>query len=101
LFVSTTNYNFPAENLRSYKRLKPIIRLCSTGLLTKSFNKKRGSLSALFVGTAFAQTETARIAGTVTDQSGAVVAGATVTITSLATNRQVAVQTGDEARSRL
>lgn len=51
---------------------------------------------ALFVGTAFAQTETARIAGTVTDQSGAVVAGATVTITSLATNREVAVQTGDD-----
>ncbi len=33
----------------------------------------------------FAQVETGQIAGTVTDQSGAVVAGATVTITNAAT----------------
>lgn len=51
---------------------------------------------ALFVGAAFAQTETGRVAGTVTDQSGAVVAGATVTITSLANNREVAAQTNED-----
>ena len=51
---------------------------------------------SLLVGAAAGQTETARIAGTVTDQSGAVVAGATVTITSLATNRDVAAQTSED-----
>jgi len=43
-----------------------------------------------------AQTESARIQGTVTDQSGSAVAGATVTITELATNRVVKVQTNEE-----
>lgn len=51
---------------------------------------------ALCISAANAQTETARISGTVTDQSGAVVAGATVKITSLATNREVTAQTGDD-----
>ncbi len=44
----------------------------------------------------FAQTESARIQGTVTDQSGAVLAGANVTITELATNRALNVQTNEE-----
>lgn len=44
----------------------------------------------------FAQTETARIQGTVTDQSGAAVPGATVTIRGTATNREVKVQTNEE-----
>lgn len=43
-----------------------------------------------------AQTESARIQGTVTDQSGAAVAGATVTVTEIATNRVVKVQTDEE-----
>ena len=37
----------------------------------------------------FAQTESARIQGTVTDATGAVVAGATVKVTSVGTGRQV------------
>jgi hypothetical protein len=41
-----------------------------------------------------AQTETARIQGTVTDAAGAIVAGATVKITSSATGREVTVTSG-------
>lgn len=41
---------------------------------------------------AFAQSETGRLFGTVTDQSGAEIAGATVKATNLATNRTVEVQ---------
>lgn len=48
---------------------------------------------ACLVVPALAQTETGRIQGTVTDQSGAAVAGATVKITAVATNREVSVQT--------
>ena len=44
----------------------------------------------------FAQTESARIQGTVTDQSGGAVAGATATVTELTTNRAVKVQTSDD-----
>jgi hypothetical protein len=43
-----------------------------------------------------AQTETARIQGTVTDTSGAAIAGATVTVTDLGTNRVVTAQTNEE-----
>ncbi len=46
--------------------------------------------------TTLAQTESARIQGTVTDQTGASVPGATVKITETATNRVVEVQTDDE-----
>src|SRR5208283_895405 len=42
----------------------------------------------------FAQSDTGRIAGTVTDTSGAVVSGATVTVTNLGTDRAVTVTTG-------
>lgn len=42
----------------------------------------------------FAQSDTGRITGTVTDVSGAVVSGATVTVTNLGTSRAVAVTTG-------
>lgn len=45
---------------------------------------------------AAAQTESARIQGTITDQSGAAVPGTTVTITESATNRSVKVQTDDD-----
>jgi hypothetical protein len=43
-----------------------------------------------------AQTESARIQGTVTDSAGANLAGATVTITDLGTNRQITAQTNEE-----
>lgn len=43
-----------------------------------------------------AQTESARIQGTVSDQTGAAVPGATVKITEIATNRIVEVQSNDE-----
>src|SRR5439155_26761391 len=44
---------------------------------------------------ALAQTNKGGISGTVTDANGAVVAGATVTITNVGTNRQVTVTTSD------
>ena len=43
-----------------------------------------------------AQTESARITGTVTDPTGAAITGATVTITDLGTNRTLTAQTNDE-----
>jgi hypothetical protein len=43
-----------------------------------------------------AQTESARIQGTVTDTSGAAIAGATVTVRDLGTSREVTAQTNDE-----
>ena len=42
----------------------------------------------LVTAAAFAQVETGQIAGTVTDESGAVVPGATVTVKNLASNAQ-------------
>ncbi len=45
---------------------------------------------------AFAQTETARLQGTVTDAQGAIVAGATVKVTSSGTGRSVQATTDDE-----
>ena len=44
---------------------------------------------------AVAQTNKGGISGTVTDANGAMVPGATVTITNLGTNRQVTVTTSD------
>jgi outer membrane receptor protein involved in Fe transport len=54
------------------------------------------ALLCLVCGTvlAFAQSDTGRIAGTVTDASGAVISGASVTITDVGTQRAVTVQTG-------
>ena len=43
-------------------------------------------ITALFVSRASAQQANAKIVGTVTDQQGAVVTGATVTVTNVATN---------------
>lgn len=48
-------------------------------------------LTALLV----AQTDTARLVGTITDPSGAVIANATVTVTNVGTGRAVTVQTND------
>lgn len=52
-------------------------------------------LSFLFITNSFAQTETARLQGTVSDAAGAAVAGATVNLTDLGTNRQVSAQTDE------
>lgn len=49
-----------------------------------------------FVFSAMAQTETARIQGVVSDQAGAAIPNATVTVTSLGTSREVTAQTNDE-----
>ncbi|MGC2237584.1 MAG: TonB-dependent receptor [Pyrinomonadaceae bacterium] len=49
-----------------------------------------------FVISAAAQTETARIQGNITDQAGAAVPGATVTVTDLGTNREVSAVTNEE-----
>src|SRR3954451_12377799 len=46
--------------------------------------------------TVFGQATTTRLSGSVKDPSGAVVTGATVTLTDLATNRVVNVTTNDE-----
>ncbi len=43
-----------------------------------------------------AQTESARLQGTVTDQTGAAVPNATVTVTDLGNNREVKVQTNED-----
>src|SRR6476661_9977525 len=45
---------------------------------------------------AFAQTETARIQGTVTDAAGAAIAGATVTVRSAGTGREVKAVSNDD-----
>ncbi|MGC2620674.1 MAG: carboxypeptidase-like regulatory domain-containing protein, partial [Acidobacteriaceae bacterium] len=52
-----------------------------------------GALLTLSVGRLSAQTDTGKIVGTITDQSGAVIPDATVKVTALATNRVVSVQT--------
>jgi len=44
----------------------------------------------------FAQTESARMSGTVTDGAGAVIAGATITVKSSGTGREVTTTTGDD-----
>lgn len=46
--------------------------------------------------TTMAQTESARVQGTVTDQAGASVPNATLTVTDLGTNREVTAQTNDD-----
>lgn len=53
-------------------------------------------LSFLFVTNSYAQTETARLQGTVTDAANAAVAGATVNLTDLGTNRKVSAQTDED-----
>lgn len=50
----------------------------------------------IFAITAFTQTETARVTGTVTDSGGAVLAGATVKLTSLSTGREISAVTNEE-----
>ena len=49
-----------------------------------------------FAAFAMAQTETARIQGTVTDATGAVVSGATIKVTSAGTGREVTVTSGED-----
>ncbi len=50
----------------------------------------------LFAFSAMAQTESARIQGAVTDQAGAAIPGATITVTDLGTKREVTAQSDDE-----
>src|SRR5450755_2255001 len=52
------------------------------------------SLLLCLAGVALAQTDTARLVGTITDASGAVVANATVDVTNTGTGRTMTVQTG-------
>jgi hypothetical protein len=52
-------------------------------------------LGLLFGTLCTAQTETARLQGTITDPSGAVVVGATVTATNVSTGRTSEAQTND------
>ncbi|MEO7145196.1 MAG: carboxypeptidase-like regulatory domain-containing protein, partial [Bryobacteraceae bacterium] len=54
---------------------------------------RRLALLALCAGTALAQVDTGAISGVVTDESGAVIPGAQVTVTQLDTNVQVALST--------
>ena len=53
-------------------------------------------LALLWMPALYAQTDTARLTGTVADPNGAVVAGATVTVTNLGTGKTVETQTGPE-----
>ena len=64
---------------------RKLIQFCATILLL--------ILSTAIVG--FAQSDTARLSGTITDQQGAAVSGASVTVTSTGTGRQSAVTTND------
>jgi len=60
----------------------------------KRFSTYRFLALALIIGMGvlgFAQTDTARIVGTITDSTGAAVAGATVTVTNMATARKFTV----------
>jgi hypothetical protein len=62
-----------------------------------SFHKFACSLVVvLLAGYVIAQTDTARLVGTVTDSSGAVVSGATVTVTNTGTARAVSAQTSGD-----
>lgn len=54
------------------------------------------SLSLLFVSPVMAQTESARLVGNVSDQSGAAVPGATLTVTDVSTNRAVTATADDD-----
>ena len=53
-------------------------------------------LFSVFATPAFGQTSKATIVGTVTDTSGAVVAGATVTVTNVGTNQERTVTTNED-----
>ena len=66
----------------TFKLLGSRLALCAAFLL-------------LLVSPIFAQTESARLQGTVTDQSGAALPGATVTVTDIATNRVVTTQANE------
>jgi hypothetical protein len=61
----------------------------------KQFAKALFLVALLLVSgiAAFAQSETGRLIGTVTDASGAAISGATIKVTDLATNRTVTAQT--------
>ena len=50
---------------------------------------------------AFPQSESGRLIGTVTDASGAAVAGATIKVTQLTTNRVVSVQSQGDGKLRI
>jgi len=52
------------------------------------------SLILIAAPTCFAQSDTGRIAGTITDKSGAVVPGATINVTNVGKDRTVTVQSG-------
>ena len=51
-------------------------------------------LCVLLASAAFGQSATGRIQGTVTDTTGAVVPGATITVTNVGTAREVTIQSG-------
>src|SRR5207248_161080 len=59
------------------------------------------ALSLILVGTASAQIDTATITGTVHDPSGAIVAGAQVTVTNTATNFSSTAVTNSEGLYRV
>lgn len=66
---------------------------------SKIFDVRRASITLvsiiLLAISAIGQTETARVQGTVTDSGGAVVTGATVTVRSVGTGREVSVVTDE------
>jgi len=61
----------------------------------RSFVALLGLLVALTTGVAWAQSDTARLVGTILDASGAVIPGATIQVTSLDTGRSITVNSGD------
>jgi len=74
-------------------------RFCSFSILSGGYSKPISLavlLTCLFAATAFGQTTTGSISGTVTDPTGAVVAGATVTITNPATGAERSVESNEQ-----
>src|SRR5579862_914470 len=81
-----------AQNCAQDSRL-PIFPKLEETLMTSKFFLALGLVLCL-TGLTLAQTDTVRLIGTITDTTGAVVANASVEVTSAGTGRVVTVQTG-------
>src|SRR5579863_5793651 len=79
---------FPTKSVATNRTTTPTNRTNQIAMLTL------GSLLLAYTG-ALAQVDRGQIAGVVTDQSGAVVAGATVTVKNIASNAERSTQSSE------